>query len=441
MIGVLVVLAGFLVYHFTVHTIRNTRPLGGPNVDVTPATFDQAEAAFAVDPRRPRILFGATSDTGLEVIRVATSADGGATWRTTDGPAVPGGSCAHGAPSVAVGAQGRQYLAFLASPYCGDSLTPYLVVTSRPDARSRWSKLVRVAPSAWKYGFDDAPDIATDPRSGRVYVAWTHSLSKEEAIVVVSSSSDGGATWAPPRQLSPGLDHAHRARIAVAPDGNVYVAGIDATLGVWVARSTDAARTFSQPRAAAPLRANPAAACALTAGQPLPKELSGCEGPDPSLSVGTEGVYVVFGDVGADATPDVYAAVLGRDLGPRARVQVNPPDTKKTLQFMPASALDPDTGVLWACWYDTTFDPHAHRAWFTCAASRDGRTWSPPLRAASEPTPPTIIYGTLGKGLYAALTAARGVAHPFWADGRVIPNSTDVFTAAIPERTAFAKPS
>ena len=108
---------------------------------------------------------------------------------------------------------------------------------------------------------------------------------------------------------------------------------------------------------------------------------------------------------------------------------------------MPVAALDRDTGVLWACWYDTTFDPHAHRAWVTGAASRDGRTWSPPVRAASEPTAPTIIYGTLGKGLYPALAAAHGVAHPFWADGRVIANSTDVFTAAIPERTAFAKPS
>jgi hypothetical protein len=34
-------------------------------------------------------------------------------------------------------------------------------------------------------------------------------------------------------------------------------------------------------------------------------------------------------------------------------------------------------------------------------------------------------------GLYPALAAAAGTAHPLWPDGRVIPLSTDVFTAAL----------
>jgi hypothetical protein len=437
-IGGLIVLVGFLVYHFTVHTIRNTRPLGGPNIDVTPATFDQSQASFALDPGSPRVIFGASSDKGLEVLRVSTSSDGGTTWRSTDGPAVPGGSCAHGAPSVAVGANGRQYLAFLASPYCGDSLTPHLVVTSR-SASARWSRLIRVAPAAWKYGFDDAPDLALDDRSGRLYVVWTRGVSKRVAEVVVSASADGGATWSPPSTISGALDHAHNARVALAANGDVYVAGIDAKLGLWVARSTNEARTFSPPRMAAPLRANPAAGCALTAQEPLPKEQSACVGPDPTLSVGGGRVYVVYGDVGANGTPDVYAAALDASLKPLFHVQVNPADKGKTQQFMPTSALDATTGALWACWYDTTFDPNAHRAWFTCSASHGGRTWTPPLKAASEPTSPTILYGTLGtSGLYPALAAGNGVAHAFWADGRVIANSSDVFTAAIPERVAFA---
>ena len=107
-------------------------------------------------------------------------------------------------------------------------------------------------------------------------------------------------------------------------------------------------------------------------------------------------MYVVYGDVGANQTPDVYAVTLDRALKPVSRAQVNPVEKKKTQQFLPAAALDPTTGVLWACWYDTTFDPNAHRAWFTCSASHDGRTWSAPLRASSEPTSPNILYGTLG---------------------------------------------
>jgi hypothetical protein len=439
-IAALVALAAFLVYHFTVHTIVNRRPLGGTNVPVLAADFDQSQAAFAVDPSAAQHLFGASNDAGLEVLRIYESANGGKTWKATSGPAVPGGSCANGEPSVAVDGSGREYLAFLASKFCGDSLTPYLVVTSRASPTGRWAPLARVVRAAWKYGFDDAPAIAVDDHSQRVYVAWTRGLAKSDAGIVLSTSTDGARTWSAPRAISGTLVHAHRARVAVASNGDVYVAGFDAKLGVWITRSTNRGATFADPRTAAELLANPAGGCALTAGDPLPRELATCEGPDPTLSVGANRVYVVYGDAGSDQTLDVYAATLTRSLRAVSRVQVNPVDSHKTQQFMPVSAVDPTTGVLWACWYDTTYDPHAHRAWFTCAASHDGRTWTAPLRAASVPTEPPTLYGTLGgSGLYPALAAAHGVAHPFWADGRVIRDSTDIYTAAIPERAAFAQ--
>ncbi len=435
----LIVLVSFLVYHFTVHKIVNHRPLGGTNVDVSSATFDQTEASFAIDPSDTKRIFGASNDTGLEVVRVYESTNGGVRWTRKGGPVVAGGSCAHGAPSVAFDAHGREYLAFLASQYCGDSLTPYLVVTTRATATERWGPLVRVAKRTWEYGFDDAPRIAADESSGRVYVAWTRSLSKAEATIVVSSSSDEGKTWSAAAPVSASLQHPHGATIAIAANGDLYIAGIDATLGVWIARSTDGGKTFTVPRAAAALRANPAAGCSLTAADPLPKELNACAGPDPTISVGKDHVYVVYGDAAVNQTTDVFAVTLDRALEPISRVQVNPVETKKTQQFLPAAALDPTTGVLWACWYDTTFDPNAHRAWFTCSASRNGRTWTAPLRASAEPTSPNILYGTLGgSGLYPAVAARKGVAHVFWPDGRVIANSSDIFTAAIPEKAAFS---
>ena len=121
---------------------------------------------------------------------------------------------------------------------------------------------------------------------------------------------------------------------------------------------------------------------------------------------------------------------------------MNPPDEGSgTQQFMPAAAVDPVTGVFWACWYDTTFDPHAHRAWFTCSASRSGRTWSPPERAASVPTPPDALLADAGKnGFYPALAAAHGTAHPLWVDGRRPELAEDLYTAALPQAGAFAAP-
>src|SRR5438128_2138382 len=71
------VVAGFLVFHFFVKTIKNTRPLGGVNMIVTHGhDGTENEAAFAVDPARPSVIFGASNE-----LRSYTSVDAGRTWR------------------------------------------------------------------------------------------------------------------------------------------------------------------------------------------------------------------------------------------------------------------------------------------------------------------------------------------------------------------------
>jgi len=434
----LIALAVLLVHHFVVHTIRNPRPLGGANVDVSKAPLTQGDTSFAIDPARPRILFGASDDSGGERVLVYDSTDAGSTWRRSEGPAAPGGSCARGEPRVAIGRDGRQYLAFTSQAFCGDQLTPYLVFTSRAGPRARWAPLVRVAPRAWRYGFDDAPDLALDERSGRLYLAWTRSLSVDDATVVVSRSSDGGRTWSVPLPVASARDRPRLASIAVAPGGDVYVAGIDTVHGVWISRSTDGGRTFGASRTAGRLLANPAAECSLTAQSPLPREEQTCAGPNPTVVARGDRVFVVYDDTGANGTPDVFVTALDPGLRRLFRVRVNPPDRGAAQQFFPVAAVDAGTGVLWACWYDTTFDPNAHRAWFTCSASRDGRTWTAPERAAAVPTMPADLFEAVaGGGLRPALVAGDGVAHAFWIDDRVVDLEQDVFTAALTERAAF----
>ena len=433
--GVIAIAAG-LVYHFTVHTIRNTRPLGGVNVDVAPEVGNQTEPAFAADPSRPRVLVGA-----LDQLEVYTSGDDGRTWQRDRSPTLPGRMCAGGGrPRLAVGPRGREYLAFLVGSFCGDSLTPSVAITSRACPHDRWGPVTRVAAPTWKYGFDDAPDLALDGRSGRLYLAWTRSLGPTSATVVVSSSGDDGRTWSAPHPVSPSLRHPHRATLAVGPDGSVYAAGIDATHGIWISRSTDGGRTFGAPRSAAPLRANPAAECALTgphSDSPLPNEERACAGPDPTLLVRGDRVFVVYDDAADNGSQDVYLAALDRRLRPLFRVRVNPSDRDRASQSLPAAAVDPTTGVLTACWYDTTFDRRAHRVWFTCSASRDGRNWSAPERAASQPLQAADLL-LVRNGVFAGVTARDGVVHAFWPDLRVVDRELDVYTASLPEQAALA---
>jgi hypothetical protein len=425
----LLALGVFLVYHFVVKTIRNTRPLGGVNVVVTRGhVANENEASFTIDPARRTTIVGAAND-----LTSYASVNDGRTWTRAAPPKLPTGSCALHAPRMAVVGT-TQVIAFLASAPCADDITPYLVVSTRNGVTGRWSEARRIFRPAWKYGFDDAPAIATDSARKVVYLAWSRGLTQHTEGTVVSRSEDAGRTWSAPVVVAPSADEPHLPSIAVAPNGDVYVGGIDNRHGIWVAESTNHGRTFSEPLQLGHLRANPSGTCSVAAQQPLPKEETSCSGPNPTILATNAGPLAVYDDVGVNRTQDVVIA------GRRFATTVNPPDKGKTQQFFPAAAIDAHTGVLWACWYDTTFDPNAHRAWFTCSASRNGRTWTPPERAAATPTDVSDLYTDLAgaNGFYPSLTAAGGSAHPFWIGVDPTSFQQEIVTAKLSERDAFA---
>jgi hypothetical protein len=431
-IACLLVVVPALIYFLTLNPIRNKRPLAGANVRLSIAADGGSELSFARVPGRPGTLVGTSNS-----LIVYESTDAGATWRVGKGPVVPRGTCAYGWPRLLVAPGGREYLGFLAGPLCADKLRPSLYVSSRPGPDAAWSKPVRVVERAWKYGFDDAPDLALDRRSGRLYAIWTRGLGAHSAAVVSSSSADGGRTWAPPREVSPALVHPHLPAIAVGADGTVYAAGIDVRLGIWIARSTDRGRTWSAPRRAAPLRANPAADCGGVSGYVvLPNELKTCAGPNPTLLVRGSRALVVYDDVGVNGTQDVFLSELDESLRPALRARVTPVDRGLTQQYLPAATVDATDGTIWVCWYDTTFDPKAHRSWFTCSASKDGRTWAPPQRAAAVPSL-TADVGAIAAapGLYPSVVADDGAAHAFWADTRT--NVEGIYTVGLREQKLF----
>src|SRR5919197_823891 len=161
------ILAVYLIYGRS--TTESPWRVAGTNVqDVSRSDGIQTEVAVAADPSDPGILFG---------------------------PA----TCAWGDPAVAIAPDGRQYVAFTEKVNCapGASLTPYLVVASRPEADRKWTGR-RVARPVGEFGFDDKPAIAVG-RDGRAYVAWSRRLGAAYQTTVVSSSADGGRTWSSPQ--------------------------------------------------------------------------------------------------------------------------------------------------------------------------------------------------------------------------------------------------
>jgi hypothetical protein len=433
-LGALIV---FLVYR---HPIGSPWKVAGTNIqDVSREVGIQTEAAVAVDPSNPQVLFGASNESLEPEIRVFTSTNGGRRWSSAAGPAFDPNTCAWGDPAVAVGPDGREYVAFTEKSICapGPDLTPYLVVGSRPGPSGKWT-VRRVTRPAVNFGFDDKPAISVG-RDGRAYVAWSRLLGRRYQTTVVSSSADGGRTWSQPRVVSRKLAQPQLVTIAAGAKATVYVAGVEER-GLWVARSTHCGEGYAVRIAAPPLPGSQAKTCLAFGKFVLPQQAVRCLGPNPTITLDRDRVYVTYAVNGADLTQDVAVAIFDPALRPIWRGPIGP-EKKKTDQFWPTSAVDASTGKLWVCFYDTTGDSDRRHAWFACTSSRNGRQWTKPVRV----TPASANQGVLwedarifgfgdsgGYGGYIGVAAAAGVVHPLWIDTRDVGgNQEEVFGATL----------
>jgi hypothetical protein len=420
--------------------VKSSWSLGATDIqNVSRADGLQTQVSVAPDPARRAALFAASNDTSLRTVRLYASADGGQTWTSTAGPGLGLDACSRGDPAVAVDGRGRQFVAFTVSGTCQQyDQTPYVAVASRAAPGAAWH-VTRLAPKRTSDFWDDYPSIAAAP-DGRIYVAWSRLLRWTYEGIVVSSSADGGRTWTQPRLVSPRLSFPRLAKTAVAPDGTVYVTGIDARLGVWVARSTDGAKSFRLAQVA-PLSGNRAADCSTASGHPTPFQSIRCLGPNPNVSATNDRVFVTYG-VGLPGTPQsVHVGVLDSSLRPVWRGEVGPTGATAD-RFWPASTLDAKAGRLWTCFYDTSGDPKRGRAWYSCTSSRDGKRWAKPVRVAQDSASPDVLwedarvysYGDIiGYGGTTSVAASGGVAHPLWIDTRDLGGrKQEVFAATLP---------
>ena len=447
---VLAVLIGVVagaIYHFGVHHASSPWATAGSDVrSVSRAPGAQTEIAVAVAPDNPRRFFAASNDSVLPEIRVYDSGDSGRTWTSRLGPTLTPSSCAWGDPAVALAPGGRQYVAFVEKSICrkGIGLTPFLVVASRAGPSATWI-VRRVAPPAITDGFDDKPAITVD-RRGRVYVAWSRLLGPSYETTVLSSSDDGGRTWSPPQVVDRKLSYPQWVT-ATFGGGALYLAGVDARLGVWLARSADGGRHFTV-RQAAPLALNNAGSCLRNGKYVFAQQSITCLGTMPTVTVGRGRTYVTYATLSPNQTWDVGVAVFDAELRLMWRGRIGPAEEKPADQFWPTSAVDAQTGELWACFYDTTGDSERKDAWFLCSRSRDGRHWAQPVRIARQPENAFVLWAdairagfgdSIAYGGYPGIVAAEGVAHPMWIDARDRSHlDQEIFTARVPSASLSA---
>jgi hypothetical protein len=258
------------------------------------AAAPQNETAIAVDPNNPNRVVGGANDyvsrtwacsvsgTPCSALGEAGSGtyfsnDGGSTWCCTStdpqhlGTIIPGINKltggqydAGGDPSVSFDSHGNVYYAGLGF----DRTAPPNTVavnkgTFDGSGRLSWGPPTFINQTTAPSTLNDKEWIAADwhassPFRDRVYVSWTRFLfnpqngSFVQAPIFFAYSTDGGATFSTPANISGNVLYDQGSRPIVGPDGTLYVifegstrlAALDSQ---WIVKSTDGGVTWSKP--------------------------------------------------------------------------------------------------------------------------------------------------------------------------------------------------
>lgn len=175
---------------------------------------------------------------GAGAIGWASSRDSGRTWRSGTLPGVGHASD----PTVAYDQVHGVWLVVT----LGITNGPTSLDVSRSTDGRTWSRPAH-ALSAPVQMFDKqfvfCDNAASSPRRGTCYLAYTNLRTE---TIALTSTRDGGVTWAPPTNASPASEDVVDGLPATLPDGTLVVAWLNGST-IFAASSSDGGVTFTSP--------------------------------------------------------------------------------------------------------------------------------------------------------------------------------------------------
>ncbi len=393
-----------------------------PRSVLTAPDLEFSEPSAAIHPKLPRrLLAAAIQRSNPSRVAVASSLDGGATWRGVVLPLSPG-DINHVDPYVAWSADGKAWVGVIAITPEGSRFRVFR------SANNGQTWVLDGTPSASQIADRSAiwaDASAASPYRGTLYANW-----HTDGIPYLSRRKASGG-WSPPLKLS-GTEkkgYAQGGDVRTDPAGTVYVFWPDngnpgpASNNIYVAQSLNGGVKFAKPVKVAAL--HPGFSFLFTpsfSNTRLVAPAADRRGPQKLA-------YVAWMDVsGGQACTDSITDGLLRltassacetriwfsrstDGGKRwsaRRALFDRPEGND--QFNPSLAVDPSTGILFATYHDTAGDPARVQTHLSLQMSKDrGATWSAPVRITEQPSS-GIWYGH-----YEGLAASGGTLLPVWS--------------------------
>lgn len=391
-----------------------------PNTRVSqgPPEVGQNETAIAVNPLNSDDAVAVSKDYSNGINNVVfTTIDGGATWLEQPFPLPDPTLPSAIDPTVFFRRDGRPYLVWTA--YI-DFYRSALLTAWSDDGGLTWTHTVLVTPVG-NY-FDDKPWLAFDEtggtRDGTIYVHFTRFGS---AQTMGTRSTDGGATWLQPNQISSGEFAINNdgPQPAVLPDGTVatiFIHDISAEEGqIVLSKSTDGGATWSPGSVVVNVQKPPFR---------LPGEnwrifTYHSFARDPA----TGAFNVVWPDSRNIATNGLDILTTrstddGATWSAPTRLNDDPAGVVRD-QMFPAITAASD-GHIAAIWLDRRDDP-GNRLYnaYTRESTDGGATWLPSLRVSSAASDPNVKAPNAdGIGDYIGIGAGPGVLWGSWVDTR-----------------------
>jgi hypothetical protein len=457
-------------------TVTGVQPLsgaspfkpGGCGVPGSPTFDSEAEPSFAVNPKDPLNAIAVWQqdrfavDGGALSNIVATTKDGGRTWKTVLVPGISrctGGSAERTSdPWVSIGPDGTAYLAtlnFTDNPVlaAGGLAGPTDQVVSRShDGGLTWSAPVTVVANGH---YNDREAITADPRKpGVAYEAFVDRLGAfgETGLNEFSKTVDGGATFSSPRTnyVAAPANLPDPTLITVQPDGTLVdvfmlanatavLPGADTPFKVMAMRSSDGGASWSKPVTideVPPVQPEDESTNTEVRAFPL---VSAATAPDGTL-------YVVYNRIASEESSQIKI-VRSSDNG---RTFSSPAVVKSVAAqaFIPSVAVD-GHGRVGVLWDDFRNDRPGDKqlttdVWFASSADR-GRSFAeshvagPFDATAASSTSSTSVQGRFIGDYqgFAAFPSGFGAVFAQSKEG-VTKGPSDVYFARIRPRSAAA---